>query len=77
MDFPLDPSRPPLDSAKEEDTPDTKLHTAFKKTVHQHKWLVSHITFSDKLDIIQSNFTSGEMRSGSNGYYRAEVGLKS
>ena len=70
MDFPPEPSGTPLYSAKEVDTSDTKLRTAIKKIVHQHKWLVSHITFSDKLDILSSNFKSGEARSGINGYYR-------
>ena len=75
MDLPLEPSGPPLDSGKYEDTSYTKLHTPFNKTVHQHKWLVSHLTLSDKLDMLQSDFTSGEARSGNNGYYRSEVGM--
>ena len=65
MDFPLDPSGPPLDSEKEEYTSDTKLRIDFKKTVHRHQWLISNLTFSDKLDILQSDFTSGEARKGS------------
>ena len=77
MDFPPEPSGPPLDSAKEEYTPDTKLCTDFKKTIHQHKWLVSHLTFVDKLDMLQSNFKSGESRSGSDGSYILELGLSS
>ena len=77
MDFPPYPLEPHLDSAKEEDTPNTKLSTAFKKIVHRKKWLVSHLTFSDKLYILQFNFTSGEERWGSDGYYIAEVGLSS
>ena len=49
--------------------------TAFKKTVQQQKWMVPHLNFSDKLDIILSDFTPGESRSGSNGSYRAKLGL--
>ena len=59
LEFPSDPSGPPMESAKEEDTSDTALQTALNKTVHKHKWLVSHNTFSDKLDILHSDFTSG------------------
>ena len=73
MYFPPDPSGPPLKSAKEGDTSESKLRIAFKKTVHRHKFLVSHLTFSDKLDIINSYFTPGEVRSGRYGYYRSEV----
>ena len=54
MDLSTDPSGPPLDLAKEEDTFDTKLRTFFKKTVNKQKFLVSHLTFSDKFDILQS-----------------------
>ena len=75
MDLPKDSSGPPLDSAKEEDTSNTKMCTAFKKTVHQHKWLVSHLTFSDKLDVLQSHFTSGEASSGSDVSYITPVVL--
>ena len=64
-----------MDTSKEEDTSNTKLSIAFKKKVHQRKWLVSRLTFSDKLDILQSNLTSGEARSGSDESYIAEVGL--
>ena len=53
MDFPPDSSGPPLDSAKEGDTYNTKLRKAFNKTLHGHKWLVSHLTFSNKIDILQ------------------------
>ena len=77
MDFPPDLSVPTLVSAKEYYTSDTKLCTSFKKIVHQHKLLVSHLNFSDKLDILHSNFTSGEARSGSDGYYREEVLMSS
>ena len=73
MDFPSDPSGTSLYSAKEEDTSDIKLRIAFKKTVHQHKWLVSHFTFSDELYILHSDFESGELMSGSAGYYSEEV----
>ena len=62
MDLPLDPSGPQLYSEKEEDIYNTKLCTAFKKTVHQQKWPVSNLTFTDKLDILQSDVTSGEAR---------------
>ena len=77
MDFPPDSSGPPLDSAKEGDTYNTKLLKAFNKIVHAHKWLVSHLTFSNKLDILQSDFMSGEARSVTNGSYIAEAGLSS
>ena len=75
MDFPLDPSGPPLYSAEEEVVSNTKLHTDFKKTIHQHKWMVSYLTFSDKLYKLLSNFTSREERLERNESYRAEVGL--
>ena len=75
MDFPPDPTWTILDSDKEGYTPESKLRTAFKKTVHQHKWMVSNLNFSDKLDILHSDFTSEESRSGSNRFYRAEVGM--
>ena len=42
MDFPPEPSRPPLDLSEEEVTSDLKLCTAFKQTKHRHLWLVSH-----------------------------------
>ena len=77
MDFPPDSSGPPLDSEKEEGTSDSKLLTAFKKTEHQHKYLVSHLTLSDKLDTPYSDFTSGEYSAVSNGYYGSEVGMSS
>ena len=77
MDFSPEPSGPPMDSAKEVNTSDTKLCTAFNRTVHRHKCLVSHLTFSDKLDTLQSEFTSGKARSGRNGYYIEGVGLSS
>ena len=48
MDFPPDPSVSPLDSAEEEVTSYLKMRTAFNQTKHQHKWLVSHLTFSEK-----------------------------
>ena len=62
---------------KKEDTSDTKLRTDFKNTLYQHKWLVSHLTSSEKLDTLQSDFTPGEARSGGDVSYRAEVGLSS
>ena len=71
MDLPPYPSEPPLDSAKEVYTSDTELCTAFKKTFHQHKQLLLHLTFSDKLDVLQSDFTSDEAKSGCDGYDRA------
>ena len=39
----------------------------FQETVHRHKWLISDLTFSDKLDILQSDFMSGEARLRSDG----------
>ena len=39
--------------------------------------MVSHLTFSDKLDILQSDFTPGEARSRSDGSDREELGLSS
>ena len=64
MDVPLDPSGPPLYSAKEEYTYDTKLRTSFKIYIlHWQKWLVSHLKFSDTLNILQSNFTPWYTRS--------------
>ena len=52
MDLPPETSVPPLGLSKEVDTPDKKMRTVSKKTVHQHKWMVSQLTFSDKLDIL-------------------------
>ena len=63
--------------SKKKYTSNIKLRTSFKKTSHWHKWLVSHLNFSDKLDILQYNFTSGEARSGIDGYYRSELGMSS
>ena len=63
MYYPPESSEPPLDQTKEVDKHNTKLRTAFNKKVHRHKWLVSHITFSDKLDILHSEFVSVEARS--------------
>ena len=77
MDFSIDPSGPPLDSSKEVDTSNTKLSLDFKKIVHWHKCLVSHLTFSDKSDILHSDFLSGDARSGSNRSYILELGLRS
>ena len=59
LDFPPDTSGPPLESSKEEGTSESKLGTYFKKTEHWQKWLVSHLTYSDKLDALYSDFTSG------------------
>ena len=70
MYFAPDPSEPPLEVAKEEVTPELKLRTAFKKTENQQKWLVSYLTFSDKLDALYSDFTSGKARVDSNGSNR-------
>ena len=64
MEFPPDPSGPLLGSAEGEVTLDVKLRTAFKKTKHQHKWLVSHLKFSDRLDALCYEFTLGEAREG-------------
>ena len=75
MDLPPYPSGTPLDSDKEEFTSKSKLRTDLKKTENQHKWLVSHLTFSDKLYALYSDFTSEEARAGINGSYRAYVGI--
>ena len=77
MDLPPETSVPPLGLSKEVDTPDKKMRTVSKKTVHQHKWMASHLTFSNKLYVLNSNFTSGEAGSGRDRYYRAEVGMNS
>ena len=73
--FPPNPSGPPLESSEEEGRSDLQLHKAIKGTKHQHKWMVTHITFSDKLDVIYSDFTSGQAIEGSDGSYRSEVVL--
>ena len=39
--------------------------------------MVSHLTFSDKLDALYSDFTPGEVRTGSDGSYRAEIVMTS
>ena len=59
MDFPPDPTGSPLYLAEEEGTYNLKLRTAFNQTKQQNKWLVSHLTFSDKLDALYSDFTLG------------------
>ena len=74
-DSPPEPSGPPLDSAKEEVVYESKLRTSFKKTEHRHKFLVSHLTFSDKLDVLYSEFMSGEARARRDGSYRSGVGI--
>ena len=76
MDLPPETSVPPLGLSKEVDTPDKKMRTVSKKTVHQHKWMVSYLNFSDKLYKLQSNFMSGEAKLGSNGSYIEEAGLR-
>ena len=73
MDFTLEPSGPPLKSMKEESISDSKLCTNFNKTEHRHKFLVSHFTFSDKLEALYSDFTSGGAMVGSDGYYMSGV----
>ena len=47
------------------------MSTAFKQTIYQHKWLVTHITFSDKLDFLYSYLTSGWDEEVSDGHYTA------
>ena len=39
--------------------------------------MISHLTFSGKLDALHFDFTSGDAMAGSNGYYRSEVGIVS
>ena len=70
MDLSTDPSGPPLDLEKEEDTFDTKLRTVFKKTVNKQKILVSHLH-------LVINLIYYSPRSGINRSYRSEVGLRS
>ena len=77
MDFPSDPSGPLLDLVKEEGTSESKMRTTFKKTEHQHKWLVLHLTVSDKFGALCSEFTLGEVRAGIDGYYRTKLGILS
>ena len=77
MDLPPEPSGSPLESEKEEGPSESKLCTDFNKTEHRHTYLVSHLTFSDKLDTLYSEFTSGEARSGIDGSYKEEVGMSS
>ena len=52
-----------------------QLHISFNQTKHQHKWLVTHLNFNDKLDTLYYEFTAGESRSGSDVSYQAEVGM--
>ena len=75
MNSPPEPSKPSLESAEENGSSDSKLCTAFKQNKYQHKWLFSHLTFSDKLGALYSEFKSGEARAGTDSYYRAEVRL--
>ena len=77
IDFPREPSGTPLESPEEEGTLDFKLRTNFKKTEHRHKWMVSHLTLSDKLDALYSDFTLVELRAGSDGSYKVEVEMSS
>ena len=72
----MDPE-PPLESSEEEGTTYSQLRKEFKKTKHRHKWLVTHLTFSNKLGVLYANFTAGNVRSGSDGSYRSELGLSS
>ena len=67
LDFPPEPSGPPMKSSEEGGTSDSQLHTAFKRTKNQHKWMVPCLTFSDKLDILYNEFTSRQVRAGSDG----------
>ena len=77
MDFYLEPSGSPLEPVTEESISDSKLRTNFNKTEHQHKCLVSHFTFSDKLEALYSDIKSGEARVGSDGYYMPGVEMSS
>ena len=74
LDFLTEPSISTLESSSEEGTSDSQLSTYFTQTKHWHKWLVTHLTFSDKLDILYSDFTFRKDRSGSDRSYRSEVG---
>ena len=65
-----------MDPSEEEGILDPKLRTAFKIIKHRQKWMVSHLIFSDKSDALYSDFTLGEARVGSDGSYRAEVGMR-
>ena len=62
-----------MESSEEDNTSDSKLCTAFNQTKQRQKWLFSHPTFSDKLDVLISNFTLGAAREGSDGSYREEL----
>ena len=77
MDFPPEPSKVTLESAEEDVTSYSKMFTAFKQKKYWQKYLVLHLTFSDKLDVLYSGFTLGEVRSGSGSSYQAELALNS
>ena len=77
LDPPLEPSGPLMDSSEEEDTTDSKLRTEFKQTKHRNKWLVTHLNFNEKLDVLYAYFIAGQVRSGSDRYYQSEVVLSS
>ena len=54
-----------------------KTRHSLQENKNQHKWMFSHLTLSDKWDALYCDFTSGEARAGSDGYYRLEVGTVS
>ena len=64
-----EPSGPDLESSEEEDISDSQLCTAFKKTKYEHKGLVTHLTFRDKLDVLYAGFTAGQARAGCDSSY--------
>ena len=68
-DFPTDPSGTPLELSEEEGTSDSQLRIALNQTKHQHKWMVTHLTFSDKLEVLYSDFKYGQARAGSDRSY--------
>ena len=77
MDFTPEPSRLPLESSEEEGTSDLQLRTYFKQTKHRHKRLFTNITLSNRLDFLYSDFTPGQARSESDGYFCSKSGMKS
>ena len=75
LDFLPEPSEPPLESSEEEGTSYSQLCISFNWKNLQQKWMFTHLTFSNKLDVLYSDLKSRRERSGSDGSYQSKLRL--